>query len=375
MNIKKILVTFIATVFSMGLATGRVEAKVIMQEKGNVTIPSGETIDDDLFVAAETVEINGTVNGDVYAGAGTLRIGGTIKGALVVGAGDLTLTKANIANSLIVGAGNVTIDEASKIGGSLISGTGDIKNSGAVGRNVMIGAGSIYLNGPIGKEARIGAGTIELGSKFKLNGDLTYTLGDEGSVLTQDEAAVVSGEINRFTPPEKSKAEMNKAKEDLRKLGMLASRGWLLFSFLSSLLIGFIFIKLFPKTMAGLASIVSSSPMRSLGIGLLIIVVTIPVLLALTFTIIGIPLSLLLLVVLSIDIHIAKLVCSFALGQFVAKQLNLNNLGIYASFAIGVAIFYFLRAVPGLGMIVSVLFTWTGLGAIWTYMQLHLKSL
>ena len=32
-----------------------------------VTIPSGEVVNDDLYVAAETITISGTINGDLWA--------------------------------------------------------------------------------------------------------------------------------------------------------------------------------------------------------------------------------------------------------------------------------------------------------------------
>jgi cytoskeletal protein CcmA (bactofilin family) len=372
---KKMIFSLFILFISVFALPAPVSAKVMMQEKGNITIPSGETIDDDLFVAAETVEINGTVNGDVYAGAGTVRIGGTIKGALVVGTGDLTLTKATIANSLIVGAGNVTIDDASKIGGSLISGAGDIKNSGVVVRNVMIGAGSIYLNGPIGKEARLGAGTIELGSKFKLNGDLTYALGDESSVLTQNETAAISGETSRFTPPEKSKAEMDKAREDLRAFGKVIGTFWMIFSFVSSLLFGLLLLRFLPKTMDGIANIIGANASKSLGIGLLIVVLAVPTLLVTMLTIIGIPLAGLLLVLLYIDLHLARLVSVYTFGKFLSSIFNWPGISQYLVYVLGLCAFYLIRMIPLIGGLSSGLFTLAGLGAIWMYISAHRKTL
>jgi hypothetical protein len=50
-------------------------------------------------------------------------------------------------------------------------------------------------------------------------------------------------------------------------------------------------------------------------------------------------------------------------------------MGVYAVFSIGLAIFYLLRVVPGIGWVVSVLFNWTGLGALWLYTRANLKNL
>ncbi|MFZ2199846.1 MAG: hypothetical protein WAV40_03605, partial [Microgenomates group bacterium] len=297
-----------------------VSAKVMFQEQGAITIPANQTIDDDLFIAGESVAISGNIKGDVF-----------------VGTGNLTLTHAIIEGSLIVGAGNVTIDKDSKIGGSLIVGAGNLTSSAPVGRNVMAGAGSIYLNSKVGKEARLGAGNIELGPLTSVTGDLTYALGEDTSTIKQDPSSTISGSVTRYTPPVASKQELDKAKQDLSRFGTVARSGWLLISFIGSLLVGFLILKLFPKTSQGLASQVSTSLMPSLGIGFLIIVASVPVFLVLCLTIIGLPLAGLLFLLFCLELHLAKLVASFALGQFVAKIFNWNKIGIYTAFALGLA--------------------------------------
>lgn len=332
-------------------------AKVIIQEKGTLIIPSTEVIDDDLFVAAENVIIEGKITGDVY-----------------VGTGNLTLTGATIGDSLVVGAGSVSIDKDSKIGGSLIAGSGDLKNYAPVGRNVMVGAGAVVLDSKIGKEARVGGGEITLGSNTKIAGNFTYVLPEDENTLTQDPQTTVGGTTSRYTPPV-NQGEMAKSKEDMRKFGMVASRGWMLISFVGSLLVGFLLLKLFPKTSLGLANQIKSDLLRNLGMGFLIIVLTVPVLLVLTLTIIGLPLAGMLILVLCIALHLAKLAASYALGRFLATQFNWNKMGVYMTAFIGLAVFYLLRGLPGFGWIVSILFTWAGLGATMIYIRSNLKNL
>ncbi len=367
-------------------------AKVMVEDKGEVVIVKGETIDDDLFVGAESITIDGTVTGSVYAGSGRFSQNGTIKGDLVLGtgnamisgniggdiylgAGDATLNKVTVGGSIVAGVGNFTIDKESKIGGSLITGAGNLHNSAAITRSAMIGAGTIYLDSPVGKEARLGGGNITLGPSAKIAGDLIYALGEDSDELIQDPAATIAGTVSHYTPPADAKHNIAKAKEDMGKLGLVAHRGWLVISFISSLLIGFMLLKLLPKTSLGLSSEVSSNLMRSLGIGFLMIVFAAPVLLVLALTVIGLPLAGMLLLLLCVELHLAKLISSYALGRFVARQFNWNKLGVYATYFVGLAIFYFLRAVPGIGWVASFLFTWVGLGAIWSYTKSHQKSL
>lgn len=387
---KKLLV--LITVFSVFAFPTQALAKVMYEEKGSVTVAKTETVDDDLFIGADSVTIDGNVLGSVFAGTANYVQSGSIKGDLVLGtgnamitgsvtgdiylgAGDVTLTKANIGGNIIAGAGNLTIDKDSKIGGSLITGAGNLKNYASVGRSVMAGAGVMLLDGKVGKEVRVGGGEIALGPNANIAGNFAYALGEEESNLTQDPKAVVGGSTSRYMPPAQAKADMDKAREDMNKFGMVASRGWLVISFIGSLLLGFLLLKLFPKTSMGLSTQIKSDLLRSLGIGFLIVVFALPVLLVLSLTIIGLPLAGMLVLVLCIAIHLAKLAASYALGRFIATQFNWNKMGVYATAFIGLAIFYLLRGLPGLGWIASILFTWTGLGAIWLYARSNLKNL
>lgn len=362
-------------------------AKVIAQEQGTVTIQSNETIDDDLFIGAESVTIDGNILGSVFAGTSKINLTGSIKGDLVagsgnvflsgniggdlyLGAGDVMLNKLNVGGNVIIGAGNVTIDKDSKIGGSLIVGAGNLHNYAPVTRNLVVGGGSIYQDGSVGKEAHIGGGEVELGSNAKIGGDLTYALGEENSELKQSPSASVGGTMRRYIPPVDTKT-----KEDFGKAGIMARNGWLLISFIGSLLVGFLLLKLLPKTSLGLSIQVRSNLLKNIGTGFLIIIFSVPVLLVLAMTIIGLPLAGLLLLLLCIALHLAKLAASYALGRFVADQFNWNKLGVYAVFFLGLAIFFLLRAVPAFGWVITILFTWSGLGAIWHYTRLHQKSL
>jgi hypothetical protein len=388
---KKLLV--LIALFSVFAFPSPALAKVMYQEKGSVMVSKTETVDDDLFIGSESVTIDGNVLGSVFVGTGRYTQSGSIKGDLVlgtenaiisgsvggdiyVGAGNVTISKAIIGGNIIAGAGTITIDNESQIGGSLIAGSSDLRNSASIGRNVIVGAGMVYLDNKVGKEVRVGSsGEIILGPNTNIAGNLTYAFDEESDNISQDSKAVIAGATSRYAPPQQVQEEMNKSRDDMRKFGMAASRGWLLISFIGSLLVGFLLLKLFPKTSLGLSNQVKDGLLHSICIGFLVVVFAVPVLLVLALSIIGLPLAGLLLLLLCIALHISKLVASYALGRFVTAQFNLNKTGIYATAFIGLSIFYLLRAVPGIGWIVSTLFTWTGLGAIWLYTRANLKNL
>lgn len=372
---KHYLIGFLTVMVSLFTFVPQASAKVMWQEKGTLTIPAGETIDDDLFIAGENVNIDGIVTGDVYVGAGAVKVDGIIKGSLFVGTGDLNLASATIGNSLIVGAGNVLIDKDSKIGGSLLAAAGNLKNYAPVGRNLMAGAGNFYLDSKVGKEVRVGSGNIELGPHTNISGNFTYALGKEGETFGQDPAATIGGTVTKYTPPVQAQRDLERAKSDFTKFSRAFHGGWLVISFLGSLLVGFLLLRLFPKTSLGLANQITWSPMLSLGTGFLIVIAAFPVLLVLALTVIGLPLAGLLFLLFCLELHLAKLAAAYALGRFVAGQFSWNKMGVYAVFFVGLAIFYLLRAIPMIGWVASALFTWVGLGAMWHYAHANQKNL
>jgi hypothetical protein len=267
------------------------------------------------------------------------------------------------------------IDKDSKLGGSLIAGSGNLKTSAPIARNLLAGAGTIYLDAVVGKEARLGGGVIDMGPNAKIMGNLTYALGEDQSTLTLSPTSTVAGTISRFTPPIEARQEMMRARNGARDFALVARRGWLVISYLASLLLGVLLLRLFPKSIHGLSQVVDKSLIPSLGIGLLIAIAIVPIMLVLALTVIGLPIVGLLIPLFVISLALAKLTVSYALGHFVARQFSWNKIGIYATYFVGLSIFYILRALPGIGWIVNLLFTWVGLGSIWQYARPHQKNL
>src|SRR5687767_15870586 len=57
-----------------------------------VTIASGETINDDLYVAGETIVVDGTIKGDLVAFGQTITINGIVEGDLIAAGREWALT-------------------------------------------------------------------------------------------------------------------------------------------------------------------------------------------------------------------------------------------------------------------------------------------
>lgn len=354
-------------------------AKVMVQEQGGIVVAKEEVVNDDLFIGAESVEILGTVNGDVYVGAGSVRVEGQINGDLVVGGGEVTIggkigddvyvgagnvniLSAQIGGSLLIGSGNAFIDDKSSVGGSLIAGAGNFDNRGDVGRNLMAGAGSFKLNSNVLGEVRVGAGEIKVENTSKVGKDFYYMTEDGGKVDVPE--GVVSGSLSKLEPSQKYTDDLNMMRSDFREFGKVARSGFLFFSFFGSLLVGVLAIKIFGKASEKISDSVFTDFFSKLGVGFLILLMSIPAAIILMITGVGFALGSIILSLFFVAVYLSKLVFALALGKWISGQFNWKKLNVYLNFALGLLIFYLIKAVPGIGPFAAFLATSVGLGSL-----------
>lgn len=357
---KRFLISLAILLLGLGLASP-VRAKVIVQEKGTVNIPAAEVINDDLFIGAESADIAGTVNGDIYIGAGTVNFSGRVSGDLVIGAGTVTIDKAVIGDSLILGAGTVSIDDQTKIGGSLLAGSGTFNNQAPVVRNFMVGAGNVKLNAPVGGEARIGAGNLALGPKTIIGGDLTYG----AKQFDQDPAAVIKGEVNKKEMVEPKRINRPEMKQDLGKVLFAAKMGFSLVSFFGSLIVGLVLLWLIKKPTEAITDKIVTKFGASLGWGLVILCVAPFALLLLAITIVGLPLTFILCTFFILGLFLAKIFTSFALGKILVKNFGWDKMSLGLTLFLGLSVYYLLNLIPFLGFFVHLVAVLAGLGGVW----------
>jgi len=387
-KLTSLLIIFLAAFFFLFPLSA--SAKVVTMEKGFYEVAKNEVVNDDLFVGAETVDIEGTVNGDVYLGAESVRVNGVINGDLhvgagtfylsgrvrddvYVGAGTVTLSKAVVGDSLIVGAGNVNIDESSSIGGSLLVGSGTLNVYAPVKRNVMVGAGSVDLNSEVGGEVRVAAGAISVGPNTKIGKDLYYMVGDKEDEIRISDSASVSGQIQKIESKIASQKEIETAKRGVFRAFKTFNLFMSLVSFVGALLVGYLWLKFFPKSFTDSANLVSNSFFKSLGVGFLVIVFTLPALILLAITLIGMPLAGVLFLLFTLYLYLSKIVVGLSLSNWLAGKFDWKKWSAFKLFAVGLLAVYLLKVFPFVGFIFSCLILLIGLGALVLNLKTHLS--
>ena len=130
------VVLVLVAVLLGGLA-GRAQAVEIDR---NGKISAGTTVDDDLVMAANDVEMDGTINGTLIAAGNTVTITGTVKSDVIaLGRSVVIDQKAVIEGNLFVGASTVVV--RGKITGTVFGGASafTLGASAGVGRNLFYG--------------------------------------------------------------------------------------------------------------------------------------------------------------------------------------------------------------------------------------------
>jgi cytoskeletal protein CcmA (bactofilin family) len=134
-----------------------------------VTVPAGETVADDLYLAGGTlivdgtvhgdlvafggsVNVNGTVDGDLIAAGGNVSVGGTVNGDARLAGGTLSLV-GTVGEDVLVAGGQITL--GGQIKGDLITSGGNIAMGAAVGGDVEATAGNYSKSGQVAGSERI----------------------------------------------------------------------------------------------------------------------------------------------------------------------------------------------------------------------------
>jgi|SaaInl7_200m_RNA_FD_contig_81_375246_length_1573_multi_6_in_0_out_0_2 hypothetical protein len=154
-------------------AVGTVQAFEYIEDSD---LPAGETVDDDLFIAGEIINIDGTVNGDLFAFGQTVTINGTVNGSLVT-SGQTIILNGVVNGSVYGGASAMIIGEGAVISRNLYYGgfSLEIVEGATVARDMAFGGYQAFLNGEIGRNLYAGAGALEINGT--VGGDVRVDVG------------------------------------------------------------------------------------------------------------------------------------------------------------------------------------------------------
>jgi len=318
------------------------------------------TVEGDLYAAAESVLIEGVVEGDVLVAGGGVEISGKVMGSVRVLSGEVSLS-GEVGKSLSVGTGNLVITSTGTVSGSLVAGAGTVVVDGQVGEKSNIAAGTISISDKFGGDLNLGAGTVFLKSGAEVDGNIDYWSDNQADI---SDGATVSGQIRKHDPIFNPNAVLSDAgKEKLstaaRTFTFSAKIIWLA----SAFLVGFIFIRLFPKFGKVCQDMLSESFLRAFGYGFVGLFVFPIAFFFLLLTLIGAPFGFIVLGLYFVYIYLAQIIVSLWAGRFIATKADFKTSDSWA-LVLGLAVFAALSLLPVFGGLIKLVAVAAGFGAL-----------
>lgn len=293
------------------------------REGDKIVIGADEVIEDDLYLGAETIIVDGVIKGDLYAGAAMVTINGTIEGDLVTGAQSITINgtvegdvmafgqsvvingtvgddlrsgaaaiqfgeEAVVTDDLLFGGASLELMPGAQVGGDLLVGGAQALVEGDVAGNLMVGASAFELSGTVagdvtayvdtpaegenymppmfyGPQMNISMPSVKPGitinDNAKIDGDLTYT-------ATRDlnfPSSAIDGSITREEPQFVNEFERPAPPTPQQMAGFWLLR--LLRTIITLITLGMLMQWLFPNFLASAEYKLQTETWSSLGWG------------------------------------------------------------------------------------------------------------
>jgi len=345
------------------MSANKVYAKVITEKEGDVTIAKNEIINDDLFIGAKSVTLDGTVNGDVFIGAQSIKIGGTVNGNVHTAAKTIDVNGV-VRGNMYGGAQNILVT-GSRIGGSLLLGGASINidKDSVIGGSILAGAESLMIDSRVTRNVFAGTGNLVIGSGAQIGKDLYYATGENKATISPEAVIVGATHVSVMKTPEKNtNVDISAMKKNFVKVMAATKIGMTVLMFLGALLVGFVYLKLSEKHFTQTANIVSESFWKSLGIGFLVGMAFIPAIIILCMTFIGLPLAGLTVLLFLLYSCLAGIVVARALGSALLKANK--KAPVFGAFALGLLIIKVVELIPFVGFMTNLVVFWAGLGAL-----------
>ncbi|HKF52548.1 MAG TPA: hypothetical protein VKB26_09565 [Candidatus Acidoferrales bacterium] len=337
------------------------------------TLPSGQTVNNDLFVYGDFIRIDGTVNGDVFAWGREVEITGHVTGDVIAAASELHISgqvegnvrawvqtfnvTGTVNKNLLGGCQDFEMDRSAKIGGTLTLFAATAMISGNVARDLTAKLGDATIDGSIGGGLKVSGEDLRIGPSASVRGRTEYTGRHEATV---DPGAKLASPL-AFTP--------------LREGPTYSSWRyyWHRAEFWgAAFLFGLVLLLLVPQFFGDVVR-ASKNVLPSLGFGVLFLFATPIVAAIVCITVVGIGISIPTILIWLVAIYAAQVFVASWLGEILLGP-TVGTGGLLGRLALGLAIIHGLEIIPyHVGFLAHLVVLWWGLGAIAMAVYRHLK--
>jgi cytoskeletal protein CcmA (bactofilin family) len=423
-RLNQLIVLALVMILAFGLAT----PALAFDGRGQDTIVIGadEVIEDDLYLAANYITIDGTVKGDVVAFGNSITINGTIQGDLMAGGRDVTINgevtddvrfaayalklgpKAKVGDDVVAAGFSLEAAQGSTVGGTLVLAAYQALLNGQVMENANLALGALQLNGTVAGDARIAIGEsnggapnpgyfypshdmptvpsvksgLNFGPEASIQGKLEYTSASQYNIPS----GLVAGAVSHIEPPISPKDISHY--QPLRETNPVLAAFLEALRFLAALVvIGLLLALLAPAWIRRPAEFIQQRPLPSLGWGVLAffgtffvlgLLVAIMIAIAILFgaltlgnlagltLLLGVSAFMSLLIAFGLIVgYLSYLVIGYLGGRWILGSINpALTEKPYWSLLLGILILVILTAIPVLGGLIRIVVVLAGLGAV-----------
>lgn len=351
-----------ALLFSLAGAPAAMAGKHIKGQP-NYTLPAGQTINTDVFVAGDSmrfdgdvngdlfvfghsVVVNGHVTGDVLGFTQTMTINGRVDGNIRTWSQTLTIL-GSVGKNLLGGADSIEIDPKGSVGGSVTAFADEIMLNGPVGRDVMAHAKNFSTNGKVGGDMNLSARNISIGPQSVIAGGITYS-GDKTPEI--DPGAKISGAV------EGKHVEYVPSYKKPRYYWHLA------LTWAASFLFGMVVILMIPAFFNDVMRALDQ-PGTSGGAGILAVAGVPFAAVIACITIVGLAVGLTTILLYIIGLYSAHVFVGAWLGRKILGDVSASG-PMLGRMALGLAILTVVKLIPWIGAIVALVVLVWGAGGI-----------
>ncbi len=268
-------------------------------------LPAGSTVEDDLYVSAETVTIDGKVIGDLIAFGGLIEVNGEVTGDVIAAGGGVSINgkvgddvraagsgvalNGSVGDDLMAAGGGaapggfvyptiingrnvqsgVYLAKDANVAGDayLVGGTGNV--AGTVDGDLFTGMNELSLTGAVGGNATLYGNTIDVADNASVGGTLTYETAPESAGANIVPAGVAPQiiPIVRTPPPPQEEPLVT------RIIWWTINLARVLIGLLA---LGAVLLALFPGFTSGVAGELQREPWNALGYGFLVLLLFVP---------------------------------------------------------------------------------------------------
>jgi len=315
-----------------------------------VTVPSGETVDDTLVVAGDSVTVEGTVTGDLVAFVRQVTIRGTVKGNVISFAQRIDI-QGTVEGSVVGFAQSVETRGQVAHNIYAFGQRVDIGRDARVEENVTVIAREADIEGTIGKDTFAGAGTINVLSPARIGGALNARVSRSEDVRVEPGATIAGQTDIRTSAAGRS------------RYATLSFYVWQIIWLAGAFLSGLVAFRMIPA-LARANFETSRELLLAAGAGFVALIATPVAAVLASITLIGLPIGLMLGAAWVMAAYLAKIVIAGFIGRSLLQNTGETEPSIAPVLLAGLIPVFIATNLPYIGGLINLLLVILGLGAI-----------